>query len=145
MKKNNLFRRDMYVMALFLVFFVASFMAINTYLEKTVVITLLPSVLGQEIQDPLATALEEFYQTQTSDSNVHLMWLGKHKIGSMDGFASAGYLIKTSENIILIDSASLLDKNIANIEKIDVILVTHTHGDHFIPESTVNLQKKTGP
>lgn len=144
MRRNTLFGNNTNAVLFFsMMLFVAIVMTINAYLPITATNSLLPPVLGEE-KNSLTAGLGEFYQTKSSDSNIHLMWLGKHKIGDMDGFPSAGYLIKTNENVILIDSSSLLDNNIDDIEKIDVILVTHTHGDHFIPESTAKLQKKTG-
>lgn len=143
--KDLVLRKELGVMALLsLVFVVGSFMETDINLEKSTFHTFLPAAFGQEMEDPLANSLEKFYQTKPSQTDVQLMWLGKHKIGDLEGFASAGYLIKTSQNIVLIDSSSLLDSNIERVGQIDVILVTHTHGDHFIPESTVNLQEKTG-
>ncbi len=142
--KDLVLRKELGVMALLsLVFVVGSFMETDTDLEKSTFHTFLPAAFGQEMADSLANSLEKFYQTKPSQTDIQLMWLGKHKIGDLEGFASAGYLIKTSQNIVLIDSSSLLDSNIENIEQIDIIFVTHTHGDHFIPESTVKLQEKT--
>ena len=103
------------------------------------VITNIP-VYGTEISDSLSS----FFSMDVERGEIAIMWLGNHQRGSLEGYASAGFVIKTFDNIILIDSSSLLSNDIDSLQKIDVIFITHDHGDHFNPDSTIQIQKKTG-
>ncbi len=58
----------------------------------------------------------------------------------MKDFASAGFMIKTSEHVVAIDPSNLLSDDIHNLQEIDVILITHEHGDHYDPETTIKMQ-----
>jgi L-ascorbate metabolism protein UlaG (beta-lactamase superfamily) len=72
-----------------------------------------------------------------------IMWLGNHQKGSLEGHASAGFLLKTSNNIIAIDPSSLLVDDIDSLDRLDAIFITHDHGDHFDPNTTIAMQTKT--
>ena len=97
-------------------------------------------VYGTEISDSLTS----FFSMDVEKDEIAIMWLGNHQKESLAGYASAGFLIKTFDNIILIDSSSLLSNDIDSLQKIDAIFITHNHGDHFNPDSTIQIQKKTG-
>jgi len=73
-----------------------------------------------------------------------IMWLGNHQRGSLDGYASAGFLIRSANHAIAIDPSSLLLDDIDSLIMLDVIFITHDHGDHFDPETVIAMQAKTG-
>ncbi len=73
-----------------------------------------------------------------------IMWLGNHQKGSLDGYASAGFLIRTSNHAIAIDPSSLLVDDIDSLDRLDAIFITHDHGDHFDPNTVIAMQAKTG-
>jgi len=103
------------------------------------VITNIP-VYGTEISNSLSS----FFNMDIEKDEIAIMWLGNHQKESLAGYASAGFLIKTSDSVIVIDSSSLLSNDIDSLQKIDAIFITHDHGDHFNPDSTIQIQKKTG-
>jgi L-ascorbate metabolism protein UlaG (beta-lactamase superfamily) len=93
---------------------------------------------------PPATSLSGFYATEVNDGQIAFMWLGEG-VGEMAGAASAGVMVKTSKHTIIIDPANILSTEaIATIESLDLILITHEHGDHFDADSTVAIHKRTG-
>ena len=99
-----------------------------------------PMSVSTEISESLAS----FYSIDVSQEKIEIMWLGNHQKGSLEGHASAGIIIKTANNVILIDPASLLSDNIDSLQKVDAVFITHEHGDHFNADSTVAIQQKTG-
>ena len=99
-----------------------------------------PMPVSTEISESLAS----FYSIDVSQEKIEIMWLGNHQKGSLEGYASAGIIVKTANNVILIDPASLLSDNIDSLQKVDVVFITHDHGDHFNADSTVAIQQKTG-
>jgi len=92
----------------------------------------------------ISDALSDFYEIDSKQGEIAIMWLGNHQKGSLEGYASAGFVIKTSQNIIVIDPSDLLSDDLDALEKVDAILITHDHGDHFNMDSTIMMQKKTG-
>jgi len=78
------------------------------------------------------------------DGEIAILWLGNHQKGSLEGAASAGFLLKTSNYVIAIDPSSLLLEDIDSLDRLDAIFITHDHGDHFDPTSTIAMQAKTG-
>jgi L-ascorbate metabolism protein UlaG (beta-lactamase superfamily) len=87
--------------------------------------------------------ISEFYQTRINEGQVAYMWLGEGK-GQMSGVASAGVMVKTSQHIIIIDSSNIIQGDaIDALESLDLILITHEHGDHFHPDSTLAIHQKT--
>ncbi len=105
----------------------------------TVVITVDENIYAIDSSD----ALMNFYSAEVQEGQIAIMWLGNHK-GAMKDFASAGFMIKTSEHVVAIDPSNLLSDDIHNLQEIDVILITHEHGDHYDPETTIKMQQKTG-
>jgi len=105
----------------------------------TVVITVGENIYAIDSSD----ALMNFYSEEVQEGQIAIMWLGNHK-GAMKDFASAGFMIKTSEHVVAIDPSNLLSDDIHNLQEIDVILITHEHGDHYDPETTIKMQQKTG-
>jgi len=88
-------------------------------------------------------ALTSFYTHDVQMGELAIMWLGNHQKGSLEGHASAGFLLKTSNHIIAIDPSSLLFDDIDSLDRLDVIFITHDHGDHFDPDATIAMQTKT--
>jgi len=95
---------------------------------------------AEEISDAITNLLS--YDIQAGE--IAIMWLGNHQKGSLEGYASAGFLLRTSNYAIAIDPSSILLDDIDSLDRLDVIFITHDHGDHFDPETTIAMQTKTG-
>ena len=95
---------------------------------------------AEEISDATTDLLN--YDIQPGE--LAIMWLGNHQKGSLEGYASAGFLLRTSNYAIAIDPSSLLIDDIDSLDRLDAIFITHDHGDHFDPETTIAMQTKTG-
>jgi len=98
------------------------------------------STFAEEISDATTNLLN--YDIQ--DGELAIMWLGNHQKGSLEGYASAGFLLRTSNYAIAIDPSSLLLDDIDSLDRLDAIFITHDHGDHFDPNTTLAMQTKTG-
>jgi len=94
---------------------------------------------AEEISDATTNLLN--YDIQ--DGELAIMWLGNHQKGSLEGYASAGFLLRTSNYAIAIDPSSLLLDDIDSLDRLDAIFITHDHGDHFDPDTTIAMQTKT--
>jgi len=106
-----------------------------------ILITSTPSFAVERFsEDPLTSIFTHDVQM----GELAIMWLGNHQKGSLEGYASAGFLIKTSNHIIAIDPSSLLFDDIDSLIRLDAIFITHDHGDHFDPDTTIAMQTKTG-
>lgn len=58
----------------------------------------------------------------------------------------SGVVIRTSKGTVIIDPANLLNKDHLNVlgsEGVDLVLFTHGHGDHYNPDSTLDLFEAT--
>jgi len=97
-------------------------------------------IFAEEISDATTNLLN--YDIQSGE--LAIMWLGNHQKGSLEGYASAGFLLRTSNYTIAIDPSSLLLDDIDSLDRLDVIFITHDHGDHFDPDTTTAMQTKTG-
>ena len=95
---------------------------------------------AEEISDATTNLLN--YDIQ--DGELAIMWLGNHQKGSLEGYASAGFLLKTTNYVIAIDPSSLFLDDVDSLDRLDAIFITHDHGDHFDPDSTIAMQAKTG-
>ncbi len=108
--------------------------------ERFASITITQNVFAEEISDATTNLLS--YDIQAGE--LAIMWLGNHQKGSLEGHASAGFLLRTSNHVIAIDPSSLLLDDIDSLDKLDAIFITHDHGDHFDPDTTIAMQTKTG-
>jgi len=97
-------------------------------------------IFAEEISDATTNLLN--YDIQSGE--LAIMWLGNHQKGSLEGYASAGFLLRTSNYAIAIDPSSLFFDDIDSLDRLDVIFITHDHGDHFDPDTTTAMQTKTG-
>jgi len=88
-------------------------------------------------------ALTDLYTYDVQMGELAIMWLGNHQKGSLEGHASAGFFLKTNNHIIAIDPSSLLFDDIDSLDMLDAIFITHDHGDHFDPDTTIAMQTKT--
>ncbi len=95
---------------------------------------------AEEISDATTNLIN--YDIQSGE--LAIMWLGNHQKGSLEGYASAGFLLRTSNYAIAIDPSKLLIDDINSLDRLDAIFITHNHGDHFDPDSTILMQNKTG-
>ena len=116
-----------------------------TLLNSVILLILSTLFIGTQAEATIISdALSSFYEIDSKQGEIAIMWLGNHQKGSLEGYASAGFVIKTSQNIIVIDPSDLLSDDLDSLEKVDAILITHDHGDHFNMDSTIMMQKKTG-
>jgi len=97
-------------------------------------------VFAEEISDATTNLLN--YDIQSGE--LAIMWLGNHQKGSLEGYASAGFLLRTTNYAIAIDPSSLFLDDVDSLDRLDVIFITHDHGDHFDPNTTIAMQAKTG-
>ena len=65
-------------------------------------------------------------------------------VGKLEGYASAGFLLRTTNYDIAIDPSSLFLDDVDSLDRLDAIFITHDHGDHFDPDTTIAMQAKTG-
>jgi len=105
-----------------------------------ILITITPSFAVERFSED---ALTSFFIHDVQMGELAIMWLGNHQKGSLEGHASAGFLLKTSNHIIAIDPSSLLFDDIFSLDRLDAIFITHDHGDHFDPDATIAMQTKT--
>jgi len=94
--------------------------------------------------DEISDATTNLLNYDIQDGELAIMWLGNHQKGSLEGYASAGFLLRTSNHTIAIDPSSLLLDDIDSLDRLDAIFITHNHGDHFDPDTTIAMQTKTG-
>jgi len=94
---------------------------------------------AEEISDATTNLLN--YDIQNGE--LAIMWLGNHQKGSLEGYASAGFLLRTTNYAIAIDPSNLFLDNIDSLDRLDAIFITHDHGDHFDPDTTIAMQTKT--
>jgi len=116
-----------------------------TLLNSAILLILSALFIGTQAEATvISDALSDFYEIDSKQGEIAIMWLGNHQKGSLEGYASAGFVIKTSQNVIVIDPSDLLSDDLDSLEKVDAILITHDHGDHFNMDSTIMMQEKTG-
>ncbi len=110
-----------------------------TIIISVLMISVIPT-FAEEISDATTNLLN--YDIQ--DGELAIMWLGNHQKGSLEGYASAGFLLRTSNYAIAIDPSSLFLEDVDSLDRLDAIFITHDHGDHFDPDTTIAMQTKTG-
>mgnify|MGYP000288816686 CR=1 FL=1 len=82
---------------------------------------------------PVSESLENFYKIEVTPNSVEVMYLGY-----------SGILLRTVKHVLAFDVDELISKkDVKNIKKLDVLLFTHGHYDHFEKKVTVELYKKT--
>ncbi len=121
-------------------------MSCKSYFEKIEMVILLIIVTFIIIPaDAIAISSEllNFYEYDLKKGQIAIMWLGNHQKGPLEGYASAGFIIKTSEAVMVIDPSNILSDDLAVLERINAILITHDHADHFNIDSTIMMQNKT--
>lgn len=70
--------------------------------------------------------------------------LGKNEVAFMY-LGYSGVILRTSNRTIIIDPANLLkDEEIKTIKGVDLLLFTHSHGDHYSSKETLDIFKATG-
>ncbi|MCH8834050.1 MAG: MBL fold metallo-hydrolase [Thaumarchaeota archaeon] len=105
-----------------------------------ILITSTPSFAVERFSED---ALTSIFTHDVQMGELVIMWLGNHQKGSLEGHASAGFLLRTSNHAIAIDPSSLLLDDIDSLDRLDTIFITHDHGDHFDPDTTIAMQTKT--
>jgi len=77
-----------------------------------------------------SSIINEFYDSEISDNEVLILYL-----------RYSGALIRVSDKVIAFDVADLL--NIDDVRRLDLLLYTHGHYDHFKYRSCIELFRKT--
>jgi len=114
------------------------------FLIPFMILILIPSTPSFAVERFSEDALTSIFTSDVQMGELAIMWLGNHQKGSLEGHASAGFLLKTSNHVIAIDPSSLLLDDIDSLDRLDAIFITHDHGDHFDPDTTIAMQTKTG-
>lgn len=86
------------------------------------------------IQNKNTSLLEEFFNYSLEENEVAFIYFGW-----------AGILLKTNRKTIAIDigKESLPIKQLKRINHLDLVLHSHSHWDHFDPETTLELSQNT--
>ena len=108
-------------------------------LFSVLIINITP-IFAEEISDATTNLLN--YDIESGE--LAIMWLGNHQKGSLEGYASAGFLLRTTNYVIAIDPSSLFLDDVDSLDRLDAIFITHDHGDHFDPNTVIAMQAKTG-
>ena len=108
-------------------------------LFSVLIINITP-IFAEEISDATTNLLN--YDIQSGE--LAIMWLGNHQKGSLEGYASAGFLMRTTNYVIAIDPSSLFLDDVDSLDMLDAIFITHEHGDHFDSNTVIAMQAKTG-
>lgn len=94
-------------------------------------------LFGQlEAKDGKAGDIRELFTSSLAENEVAFMFLGY-----------SGVVVRTSKRTIIIDPADLLkaeDLKALKEKGVDLVLITHSHGDHYSPRETLNIFKETG-
>lgn len=121
-------------------------MLCKSYFEKIEIVILfviMTFIIAPADAVTISSGLSNFYEYDLKRGQIAIMWLGNHQNGSLEGYASAGFIIKTSEVVMVIDPSNILSDDLDVLETVDAILITHDHGDHFNIDSTIMMQNKT--
>lgn len=121
-------------------------MSCKSYFEKIEMVILLiivTFIIMPADAIAISSELLNFYEYDLKKGQIAIMWLGNHQKGPLEGYASAGFIIKTSEAVMVIDPSNILSDDLAVLERINAILITHDHADHFNIDSTIMMQNKT--
>jgi L-ascorbate metabolism protein UlaG (beta-lactamase superfamily) len=85
----------------------------------------------------MSDALDAFYAISVNPGQIVVLWL-------VNG-APSGVLLKTSQKAFLVDPAGAISGSDVNkVQRLDVLLITHEHSDHFQKSATLAIQAKTG-
>jgi L-ascorbate metabolism protein UlaG (beta-lactamase superfamily) len=79
---------------------------------------------------------EELFSVPLAEDEVAFVWLGFSAV-----------LVRTAKGAVIIDPAELLlDEDMSHLsgKKVDAVLYTHGHGDHFQADAATGLFKATG-
>jgi L-ascorbate metabolism protein UlaG (beta-lactamase superfamily) len=85
----------------------------------------------------LPDALDAFYAQPIEPGQLVVMWLGAG--------APSGILLKNREKMVLIDPANMITGGaVQRLQRLDVLLITHEHYDHFSASAVISIQSQTG-
>ena len=77
--------------------------------------------------------ISKFFALELSENQIAIMYLG-----------ASGILARTSEQSVLIDAAGFLkDDEVTALKRVNLLLFTHSHMDHFSEGKTLKLFKTT--
>lgn len=78
--------------------------------------------------------IKKFFTLPLTKNDVAVMYLGW-----------SGVLVRTANGSIVIDPANILKgDDIKALKEINLLIFTHSHGDHFVSGETVDIFKSTG-
>jgi len=81
-----------------------------------------------------ADEVRKLYASSLNRDEVAFMYLGY-----------SGVIMRTSNRAIVIDPANLLeDEEVKALERVDLLLFTHSHGDHYDSRVALSIFKATG-
>jgi len=113
------------------------------YIPTAIIISVLMIGITPIFAEEISVATTNLFNYDIQNGELAIMWLGNHQKGSLEGYASAGFLLRTSNYAIAIDPSSLFLDDIDSLDRLDAIFITHDHGDHFNPDTVIAMQTKT--
>ncbi len=113
------------------------------FIPTAIIISVLMIGITPIFAEEISVATTNLFSYDIQNGELAIMWLGNHQKGSLEGYASAGFLLRTSNYAIAIDPSSLLLDDIGSLDRLDAIFITHDHGDHFNPDTVIAMQTKT--
>ncbi|MEM2913656.1 MAG: MBL fold metallo-hydrolase [Candidatus Bathyarchaeia archaeon] len=97
----------------------------------------------------IAAAMLAFFLLPQRDSMlpfsaINEMQVGEREIGVLF-LGDSAFVLKTSGHVVIIDPSSKISRDAAkSLGKIDAVLITHEHSDHFSSEATLDLYRESG-
>jgi len=83
-------------------------------------------------------------RTESPFTKVSKMQIGNEEIGVLL-LGDSTVVLKTSSHTLIVDPATRISSNdVKALGKVDAILITHEHGDHFNAGTTSQLQQASG-
>jgi len=85
----------------------------------------------------MSDALDAFYAISVNPGQIVVLWPANG--------APSGALLRTNQKAFLVDPAGTISGSDVNkLQRLDVLLITHEHSDHFQRSATLAIQAKTG-
>ncbi|MBS7634560.1 MBL fold metallo-hydrolase [Candidatus Bathyarchaeota archaeon] len=97
----------------------------------------------------IAIAIFAFFLFSQRDSMLPFSAINEMKVGEREigvlFLGDSAFVLKTSRHVVIVDPSSKILRDAAkSLGKIDAVLITHEHSDHFASEATLDLYRESG-